>query len=254
MLVPRIMPCLLVNNGRLVKTVKFKKPQYIGDPVNAIKIYNEKEVDELIVVDISATKEKRGPNFDLVKRIADECFMPLCYGGGIDSVIQMRKLFKLGIEKVALNSHAFNNVELIRSAANEFGNQSIIASIDVRKNALNKYKIYTHSGSKLHLTRPQEYAKIVEDNGAGEILLNSINRDGTWDGFDIELIRNISESVSIPVIAVGGAGSLEHIKEAILLGKASATAIGSMAVFQGKNLGVLINFPTRDKLIEYQII
>lgn len=248
MLITRVMPCLLVENDRLVKTVKFKIPSYVGDPVNAIKIYNDKEVDELVIVDITATVEKRTPNFNLIKEIADECFMPVCYGGGISSIDQMKTLYGIGIEKVALNSHAINNPKLITDAANKFGSQSIVLSIDVKKNIFGKQTVYTHGGTKKSKYGPIEYAKIVEEAGAGEILLNSIDRDGTWDGFDIDLIRSVTEIVNIPVIAIGGAGNLEHISAAIHSGGASAIALGSMAVYQGKDLGVLINFPTREKL------
>jgi cyclase len=247
-LVTRVIPCLLVENDRLVKTVNFKNPSYVGDPVNAIKIYNEKEVDELIIVDITATIENRTPNFNLIKEVADECFMPVCYGGSISSVDQMKKLFNIGIEKVALNSSVIENQRLINDAAEVFGSQSIIISIDVKKNLFGKYQVYTHSGEKNSKKDPAEYAKTVEKAGAGEILLNSIDRDGTWNGFDIDLIKSITDAVGIPVIAVGGAGNLEHISEAVHKGGASAIAIGSMAVYQGKDLGVLINFPTRDRL------
>lgn len=248
MLLTRIMPCLLVENGRLVKTVKFKNASYVGDPVNAIKIYNDKEVDELIIVDITATKETRDPNFELIKEIADECFMPVCYGGGISSIEQMKTLFALGIEKVALNSHAMNNTNLINNAANRFGSQSIILSIDVKKNVFGKHIVYTHSGTKKTKYNPIEYAIYVEDAGAGEVLLNSMDRDGTWDGFDIQMIKNVTDAVNIPVIAVGGAGNIQHISDAVHKGGASAVALGSMAVYQGRDLGVLINFPSRDKL------
>jgi len=247
-LTTRVMPCLLVKNNRLVKTVNFKNPSYVGDPINAIKIYNEKEVDELIIVDITATIENKLPNFDLIKEIADECFMPVCYGGGISSIDQMKKLFYLGIEKIALNSSVVDNQKLINDAAEIFGSQSIIISIDVKKNLFGKYQVHTRSGRRNSKKEPTEYAKTVEKEGAGEILLNSIDRDGTWSGFDIDLIKKITNAVNVPVIAVGGAGNLEHISEAVHRGGASAIAIGSMAVYQGKNLGVLINFPSRDRL------
>ena len=249
MLQTRFMPCLLVENGRLVKTVKFKNASYVGDPVNAIKIYNDKEVDELIIVDITATKETRGPNFELIKEIADECFMPVCYGGGISSTEQMRTLFSLGIEKVALNSHAMNNTNLINDAANRFGSQSIILSIDVKKNVFGKHIVYTHSGTKKTKYDLKEYVKIVEDSGAGEVLLNSIDRDGTWDGFDIDMIKDVTDAVNIPVIAVGGAGNTQHIFDAVHNGGASAVALGSMAVYQKKGMGVLIRFPKREDII-----
>ena len=242
------MPCLLVENDRLVKTVKFKNASYVGDAVNAIKIFNDKEVDELIIVDITATKEGRYPNFQLIKEISEECFMPVCYGGGISSIEHMKTLFALGIEKVALNSHAMNNTNLINNAVKRFGSQSIILSIDVKKNVFGKYRVYTRGGTKKSQYDPVEYAKYVEEAGAGEILLNSIDRDGTWDGFDLEMIKSVTNAVNIPVIAVGGGGNLQHISDAVHNGGASAVALGSMAVYQGKDLGVLINFPTREKL------
>jgi|APSaa5957512535_1039671.scaffolds.fasta_scaffold23102_4 imidazole glycerol-phosphate synthase subunit HisF len=249
MLQTRFMPCLLVENGRLVKTVKFKNASYVGDPVNAIKIYNDKEVDELIIVDITATKEARDPNFELIKEIADECFMPVCYGGGISSIEQMKALFSLGIEKVALNSHAMNNKNLINNAANRFGSQSIVLSIDVKKDVFDKHIVYTHGGTKKTKYNSVEYAKYVEDAGAGEILLNSIDRDGTWDGFDITMIKKVTDAVNIPVIAIGGAGNTLHISDAVHNGGASAVALGSMAVYQKKGMGVLIRFPKRSDII-----
>ncbi len=250
MVIPRVMPCLLVKDDRLVKTVKFKKPSYIGDPVNAIKIYNEKEVDELIILDISATIQKRKPNHALIKEVADECFMPVCYGGGISSVDDMKKLFALGIEKVSINSHALINPDVIQQSARIFGNQSIIVSMDVKKNIFGKYRICTHGGRKSWKIGPLEYAKKVVNEGAGEILLNSIDKDGTWSGLDIELLDMVTNVTSIPVIALGGAGKLSDISEAVHKGGASAVALGSMAVYQGKNRGVLVNFPSRQKLLK----
>jgi cyclase len=184
----------------------------------------------------------------LIKEIADECFMPVCYGGGISTIEHMKKLFGLGIEKVSLNSHAMNNANLINDAANRFGSQSIILSIDVKKNVFGNYSVYTHGGTKKSQYGPVEYAKYIEDSGAGEILLNSIDRDGTWDGFDLEMIKGVTDVVNIPVIAVGGAGNMRHISDAVHDGGASAVALGSMAVYQGKDLGVLVNFPSRGEL------
>jgi imidazole glycerol-phosphate synthase subunit HisF len=246
--IPRVMPCLLVEDGRLVKTVKFKNPTYVGDPVNAIKIYNEKEVDELIIVDIIATKQKREPNFKLIKEIANECFMPVCYGGGISSIDEMKKLFNLGIEKVAVNSHAIDNPGLIKKAAEAFGNQSVICSMDVKKNIFGRYQVLTHNGTRNSKKTPVEYAQFVEKFGAGEILLNAIDKDGTWSGFDLELIKSVTDNVNVPVIALGGAGNSDHIAEAVKNAGASAVGLGSMAVFQGKDLGVLVNFPARKTL------
>lgn len=250
MLQNRVIPCLLIQDNKLVKTVKFKSPQYIGDPVNAIKIYNEKEVDELIVVDISKNRFENGPNFNLIKQMADECFMPVCYGGGISNIDQIQKILKIGIEKIAVNTAIMPDTKLISQAANKFGSQCIVVALDIKKNWLGKYKVTFSSGDQMIDTDIIDFAKTAEKAGAGEILINNIDRDGTWEGFDVEMIRKISSNVSIPVIAAGGAGNLGHIKDAITFGKASAVAIGSMAVYQSKGMGVLINFPKTNMLEE----
>lgn len=242
------MPCLLVENGRLVKTSRFRDPRYVGDPINAVKIFNEKEVDELVILDIDASRKGAPPNFDLVSAIADECFMPVAYGGGIASVDHARRLFSLGIEKVVLNSAIASDPRLITRLAESFGSQSIVVSIDVKKGLLGGYTAYTLSGSKALNTAPVELAAQMETLGAGELLINSIAREGSWQGLDIALLRGITDRVNIPVIASGGAGSVSHIREAIYDGGASAVALGSMAVFQGKGLGVLINFPDKRSL------
>jgi cyclase len=249
MLQNRVIPCLLIQDNKLVKTVKFKNPKYIGDPVNAIKIYNEKEVDELIVVDISKKRYENGPNFNLIKQMADECFMPVCYGGGISNIDQIQKILKIGIEKIALNTAIMLDTQLISQAANKFGSQCIVVALDIKKNWLGKYKVTFNSGDQMINTDIVDFAKTAENAGAGEILINNIDRDGTWEGFDIEMIRKITSNVSIPVIAAGGAGNLSHIKDAITIGKASAVVIGSMAVYQSKGMGVLINFP-KTKVLE----
>jgi imidazole glycerol-phosphate synthase subunit HisF len=248
MLKTRVMPCLLSKNGRLVKTVKFKNPSYVGDPVNAIKIYNEKEVDELILVDISATIEERKPSLELLSEIADECFMPLTYGGGIRDVDDMKRIFSLGIEKIAVNSYAAENPSFITQAAALFGSQSVVVSIDAKKNWLGRYTVFTHGGRKDIKRDPVAYAREMEQMGAGEILLNSIDRDGTMEGYDLDLIRTVTGAIGIPVIACGGAGSIDDFGKAVKTGGASAVAAGSMVVYQGKNRGVLINFPTREDL------
>jgi imidazole glycerol-phosphate synthase subunit HisF len=248
MLKTRVMPCLLLRNGALVKTVKFDKFKYIGDPINAVRIYNEKEVDELVFLDISATMQKRRPDFKLVSEIAGECFMPLAYGGGVRSVEDLRELFKIGVEKVIVNSYAAENPEFILQAANLFGSQSIIVSIDVKKNIFGKYSTYVQSGKKKLDFNPVEYAAKMQEWGAGEILLTSIDRDGTWEGYDIDLIKQVSASVSIPVIACGGAGRVDDLLRAVQEGGAQACSAGSMFVFQGKDLGVLIKYPTKQEL------
>jgi imidazole glycerol-phosphate synthase subunit HisF len=245
MLATRLMPCLLMSNGALVKTVKFKNPTYVGDPVNAVRIFNQKEVDELILLDIDATTQHRGIDYETLEKLVSECFMPICYGGGVQSIKDMRRLFNMGIEKVCLGTSAFDNPDLIRQAAKEFGNQAIVVSVDVKKGLLGGYSVRTHHGTKDTKMTPVVAAKYLEDLGAGEIILYSIDRDGTWSGFDLKLIEDVVNAVRVPVVATGGAGSLDDIKVAVQEAGASAVAIGSMAVFQGKDLGVLIKFPSR---------
>lgn len=245
MLATRLMPCLLMSNGALVKTVRFKNPVYVGDPVNAVRIFNQKEVDELVLLDIEATTHHRGIDYETLEKVVSECFMPICYGGGVNTLEDMRRLFNLGVEKISLGAAAFENPDLIRQASAEFGNQAIVVTLDVKKGLLGGYSVRTHQGKKDTRSDPVEAAQDMEKLGAGEILLNSIDRDGTWSGFDLKLIREVTRAVGLPVIACGGAGSLQDVRSAVSEGGASAVAIGSMAVFQGKDLGVLIKFPTR---------
>ncbi|MEI6766183.1 MAG: AglZ/HisF2 family acetamidino modification protein [Bacteroidota bacterium] len=244
----RVIPALLLQDSGLVKTLKFKKPVYVGDPINAVRIFNEKEVDEIVFLDISRTKAKKPIQFSLIEKIANECFMPFCYGGGIRSIEDIRTLFKLGLEKAAINSYAVERPEFITEAADKFGSQSIVVSIDVKKNLFGKYNVYTQCGDHNTGKNPVEWAKEVERLGAGEIFINSIDREGTMEGYDIELIRAVSEAVGIPVIACGGAGTLEHLAEAINNTKASAVAAGSMFVFHKRRNAVLINYPERKEL------
>ena len=245
MLATRLMPCLLMSNGALVKTVRFKSPIYIGDPVNAVRIFNEKEVDELVLLDIEATTHKRGIDYETLEKVVGECFMPICYGGGVSSLEDMRRLFNIGIEKISLGAAAFENPNLVRQASEEFGNQAIVVTLDVKKTLLGGYTVCTHQGSKDRRKNPIEAANHMEELGAGEILLYSIDRDGTWSGFDLKLINDVTNAVRMPVVVSGGAGSFEDVRIAVHKGGASAVAIGSMAVFQGKDLGVLIKFPNR---------
>jgi imidazole glycerol-phosphate synthase subunit HisF len=254
MLQTRVMPCLLYYNRGLYKTIKFKNPSYIGDPINAIKIYNEKEVDELIFLDITATTDKREPNYKVIADIASECFMPLCYGGGVSNMDQVRRIMTIGVEKISLNTSAIQNPSLVTEAANAFGNQAVIVSIDVKKNFWGKYEVVKNRGTKSIGEHPVAFAKRMEELGAGEILLTSVDNEGTWNGYDITLIEQVTSSVNIPVIANGGAGSLEHLELAKKKGYASGLAMGSMVVYQKKGMGVLINFPTRaafEKILEY---
>lgn len=248
MLQSRTIPCLLLKDEGLYKTVQFKHPVYVGDPINAVKIFNEKEVDELMILDIEATRQKQAPNYELLKQIASECFMPLAYGGGINKLEQAAQLFALGIEKIVLNTSAIFQPQLITEITSIYGNQSVIVSIDVRKNLWGKYGIYSQNGTKKTDLEIITFIKKLEHLGAGELLVTNIDREGTWSGFDIELIKHITSSASIPVIAGGGCGSMQHIADAVNIGKASAVAIGSMAVFQKKGMGVLISFPKASEL------
>ena len=248
MLMTRVMPCLLLKNGSLVKTVKFKDPGYIGDPINAIRIFNEKEVDELIFLDISATVEKRQPPFKVLSEIASECFMPVTYGGGVRDVETIRQILSLGIEKVAINSHAVENPDFVRAAAEKFGSSTIVVSMDVRRKMFGKYEVVIHGGRKSTGRDPVEFASAMEKLGAGEILLTAVDRDGTQEGYDVELVKSVTSVVGIPVIACGGAGKIEDFRLAVKEGGASACAVGSMVVYFGRNRAVLITFPEREKL------
>lgn len=244
----RVMPCLLLQQGKLVKTVRFKNPNYIGDPVNAVKIYNDKELDELVLLDIDATKRETGIDFAKIKDVASECFMPLAYGGGIKSVKDAAKIFSLGVEKIVINSIAVERPDNIGNFAKLFGSQSIVVSIDVKKNTTGKYEVCFCSGTKVSKYNPVEFAKMVEAEGAGEIFLNSIDQDGTFLGFDLELIKQVTQAVNIPVIVCGGAASVNDFGEAVKAG-ASAVAIGSMAVYHNNHTdGVLINFPLPEEI------
>ncbi len=247
MLRTRVIPCLLVKNGGLVKTVQFDKSKYVGDPINAVRIFNEKEVDEIAILDINATVEGREPNFELISDLASQAFMPMSYGGGITNISQIEKLFSIGVEKVILNSIIHEKPNLISEAAQIAGSSSVVASIDVKSNWLGKYSVYVKSGTFDVKTHPTDFAKKVEELGAGEIIINSIDKDGTQKGYDIKLVKQISDAVSIPVIAIGGAGKLSDFKEAVDAG-ASAVSAGSFFVFHGKHRAVLITYPEYSKL------
>lgn len=245
MLATRLIPCLLMTNGALVKTVRFKNMTYVGDPGNAVRIFNQKEVDELLLLDIHASRDGKGIDFPTIEKLVTECFMPICYGGGVRTVDDMRRLFALGVEKISLGAAAFEEKDLIKHAAEEFGSQAIVVTLDVKKSLFGRYSVRLRNGEKDTGITPVEAATRVVREGAGEILLYSIDRDGTWSGFDITMITDVAGAVDVPVIATGGAGSLSDVRAAVRDGGASAVAIGSMAVFQAKDLGVLIKFPSR---------
>jgi cyclase len=241
----RIIPVLLLKNGGLYKTVRFGKDNYVGDPINTVKIFNEKEADELVLLDYHASLDKRAPDYSKIAEIAGEAFMPMAYGGGITHLDQARKVFDGGFEKVVLNSVLFNNLSILEEIGNIYGAQSVVGSVDVKKNLFGKQKVYSVSGTRKTDLDPVEWAKTLEAAGAGEIFLNSVDRDGTWAGYDIPLIRAVSEAVKIPVIACGGAGSMADFEKAVREGGASAVAAGSLFVYQRKGMGVLVNFPTQ---------
>lgn len=245
---PRIIPTLLIQDGNLVKTRMFSSPRYLGDPINAIRIFNEKCVDEICILDITASKMNRYPDYDLLKKMASEAFMPLSYGGGVRSIDQIKKLFRLGYEKVVINTAAVKDVQLIREASEYFGSQSIVCSIDYKRNLID-YKCYTNDGSQKEKYKPVELSRILAEAGAGELLLYSMDKDGTRTGYDLKMVREISRSVSIPVIACGGAGNIDDLKLALDAG-ADAVAAGSMFVFFGKKQAVLINYPDEKELID----
>ncbi len=244
----RVIPVLLIHKGGLVKSVKFKKYKYVGDPINAVKIFNEKEIDEIVVLDIDATRENRPPNFEKIKEIAGEAFIPLAYGGGITTIDEIKKLFYLGVEKIIVNNTAINNPGFVTTAADIVGSQSVVVSLDVKKNIFGKYKVFVKNGTKNTNADPVIFARQMQEAGAGEIMLNSIDRDGTYQGYDLALIKNVSNGLSIPVIACGGAADINEFYPAVQNG-ASAVAAGSMFVFQRPHNAVLISYPSQQQLI-----
>lgn len=253
---PRIIPCLLLKDKGLVKTVQFKDPRYIGDPINAVRIFNDREADELIFLDIlasgragiSSSQGESSIAFELIAKISRECMMPLSYGGGIATIDDITRLFTIGVEKVIINSQAVENPELVREAGETFGNQSIIVSIDARNHHDDSYEVISRGGTKPTGKDALGYAMEMEAAGAGELMITSIEKDGTMSGYDIPLIKIIADSVNIPVIAAGGAGKTEDLKRAYTEGHASAMAAGSLFVYHGRKKAVLINYPKRTEL------
>ena len=248
MLRTRVMPCILLKNGRLVKTVKFQNDKYVGDLLNAVRIYNQKEVDELVVFDISRTTSGQLIDFDLIQKMAAQCFMPVCYGGGVKTLNDFKTLFTLGVEKVSVSSLLFDNPEVVRDAVSIYGSQSIVATIDLVKPLFrSRYVIKTHSGRKKRAVLTSEIIAYCEDLGVGEIILTSIDHEGQGKGYDYELVKQISHSVNIPVVISGGAGQLDDFKKAVDSG-ASAVAAGDMFTFYGKHRAVLITYPEYEQL------
>jgi len=243
----RVIPALLLRNGGLVKTLKFKDPVYVGDPINAIRIFNDKEVDELMVLDITASKERREPNYALIEQFAGECFMPLAYGGGITNAEQAARLFRLGVEKICVQSAALRNPALVTELAERFGSQSIVVSVDVKRNWLGKPRVYDASQGK---ALPEPWLRVTQrlvNAGAGEVLLNAVDRDGTLTGPDLDLIREAARTLAVPLIGVGGVSSMADIKAVVEAG-ASAVAAGAFFVFHGPHRAVLITYPRYHEL------
>jgi cyclase len=253
MLRPRIIPSLLIQDNGLVKTVNFKNPKYVGDPINAVRIFNEKEVDELAIFDIDATAKGLEPNYSLIERIANQSRMPLCYGGGVKTVEQAQKIFGLGIEKIALSSAVLQNPQLITEIAERVGSQSVIVVLDVKKKLFGGYEVYIHNGKKSTGINPFKFAEEAQRLGAGEIVINSIDQDGVMKGYDMGLIDKVREQISLPLTVLGGAGTLSDIKQVIDKHGIIGVAAGSLFVFKGVYKAVLINYPTfeeKEKLIK----
>jgi len=250
MLRPRIIPCLLIHKGGLVKTQLFKEPKYVGDPINAVRIFNEKEADELMVLDIDATVKGVGPDFKLITKLAAECQMPLCYGGGISTVEQVTRLVDMGVEKVAVSSAAILQPALISEMATAVGSQSVVAVLDVRKRKglfSKGYESCTHNAKKVYKHDPVDLARQFQSAGAGEIVINSVDRDGLMQGYDLGLASQVKNAIQVPVTFLGGAGSLEHMGELVSQLGIVGAASGSLFVFKGKYRAVLINYPTHSK-------
>ena len=244
MLRPRIIPCLLVQDGGLVKTLNFGSPKYVGDPINAVRIFNEKEVDELIVLDIDATAHGREPDYTMIANLAAECRMPLCYGGGVTTVAQIERIVSLGVEKVAISAAAVAKPQLISEAAAQVGSQSIVVVLDVKKSRRG-YEVHTHNGSKASGLRVDDFARQVEELGAGEVVINAIDRDGVMKGYDLELARQVRNVITCPMTVLGGAGSLKDVGELVREFGIVGAAAGSLFVFKGVYRAVLINYPNR---------
>ena len=247
---PRLIPALLLVNGLLYKTVRFKAPRYVGDARIAVKIFNDKCADELVLLDIRASVERRAPDFKLIEEIAGECFMPMAYGGGVRDIDTAQRLFGLGVEKVIVNSAAVENPRLVTELAKRFGAQSVVGAIDVKRDWLKRPRVVTHSATRRAALEPREWARTLESLGAGEILLNSVDRDGTFQGYDLALVRDVAQAVSVPVVACGGAGKVEDCVRVVQEAGASAAAAGSIFVFQGVHRAVLISFPSEAVLAD----
>jgi len=254
MLYPRIIPCLLIQDKGLVKTTKFSSPKYVGDPINAVKIFNEKHADELMILNIDSTVKNVEPDYNMIKKIAMESRMPICYGGGIKTIEQAKKIFNLGIEKISISSSAIDNPGIIETFSNLFGSQSIVVTLDIRKNFLiRNYSIVTHNSKKKTNIKLFEFIKHVEELGAGELVINSVDKDGTMSGYDYDIIEQIRDNTSLPLTVLGGAGSFDDMGKLIKKHKIIGLGAGSLFVFKGRYKAVLINYPNKaekNELIE----
>lgn len=248
MAIPRVIPVLLLRNKGLVKTVKFQEHKYIGDPFNAVKIFNEKEVDELTFLDIDASKENREPPYDYLKDIASECFMPLGYGGAVKSIDQIKRLIQSGIEKIIINHQALENPNFVKLATDTFGSSTIVGAMDIKKNFFGNYQVFSHVKKTTISLDPVKHAQNLQALGVGELFVNNVDLDGMMKGYDLNIIKKITDAIDVPVIACGGAGSVNDIEKVICEAKAAAAAAGSMFVFHGKHRAVLITYP------EYQVL
>jgi len=242
MIQARVIPCLLLRGNGLVKTKKFKDAVYLGDPVNAVRIFSEKEADEIVILDIDASREGREPNYDLIVEMASEAFMPVAYGGGVRNLEQIRRLIRSGVEKVVINTLATESLDTIRSAVDMFGSQAIVGAVDVRRKLLGGYTVLAKSASVTTKLDLKQHIQALVQAGVGELLINDVDRDGCMTGYDMALVRSVTQ-MHVPVVVCGGAGTLEHLREAVLAGGASAVAAGSMFVFHGKHRAVLISYP-----------
>ena len=251
MLKTRIIPVLLLHENVLHKTVKYKNPVYVGDPINAIKIFNEKEVDELIIVDIDASKNNSEPDYKFIEDVASECFMPLCYGGGVKTLKQAAKIFSIGVEKVVIENAGISDQKIIKEITETFGTQSVVGSISVNKNIFGKHVVYDHVTNKNLKIDPIEHAKKLIGDGVGEIFINTVYKDGTMSGYDVEYLKKISSAVDVPLIACGGASTLEDFKSVVDETEVSALGAGSMFVFHGKHKAVLIKYPDRNQIEKF---
>ncbi len=249
MVLKRIIPCLLYDGSGLVKTIKFKNPTYIGDPINAIKIYNDKEVDELVIIDINASKQKRKPNFSKIADMASEAFMPFAYGGGVKSFEDFSNLYKIGVEKVMVNSLIQENPSVIKEVISHYGSQAVVACVDFKKSFFGSKFPYSHIGHKIKYSLMDYVNYLENDIGVGEIMLQSVDNEGTWEGYDFEMTGQVADVISVPIIAAGGCGQLSDLKKVLYDCHAQAAAVGSMAVYSKKGMGVLINFPNRNDII-----